>query len=207
MRTQPAHVPLISDLVLHLQTPGLTPDALTQFLTLRTFAAYSAEIIYINRLDKDGMVRTVSTYGLAPDIEKSWREFPFDLELPSNDSIRTNSIVWLADPEEWRSLYPDLAQRALDTNRPTHISIPIGLAGGASGTIGVLLTKVLPQDDASTSFMTAVAGLVSLYFTSINNIQEETGPEYLTPRQIKVLHLIYEGFTFTYMLHILHILV
>lgn len=192
---QNSYLNQLTPLIEFLETPSLSPEALANFLVLRTFSQLDAEVVYFDRLDKDKVVRLIASYGMKPEVENEWREFSFDLDLPPCDAIKSNKIIWLAEPEDWLSLYPQLAQRSLDNDRPTHICVPISVAGGASGTIGIALKQSIKQDKTNLGFISAVAGLVSLYFTSIYEGAADSSSEYLSPRQMKILHLIYEGLT------------
>lgn len=179
---------LTNQLVRKISDPKLEVDALCQFLALKTLSFLEPSSLYINKLDKNGKVKTITTFGLENDVKESWSEYSFSENLPANDAMRSDTMIWLADQHDWENHYPELAQYQNDKNAKTFIGVPIDVPGSAIGSIGIMSKKVIAQSPEVTSFLWIVGSLVTL---SLSNSQvEESVEESLTRRQIEILEFL-----------------
>ena len=192
-RTQkPNFLEIVNGLIREIARPGITSDGLCQFLTFKTLSFLNPSALYINKLHDDGIVRNISVSGIDQDIQASWKEVVFSESLPSNDAMRSEKMIWLADSSDWNNQYPDLAKYMLIEQSNTFIAIPIDVPGSAVASIGITSSSVHKQAKDVTSFLWTVGGLVSLYFT--NNKTERVN-EYLSPRQLEILEYMQNQYT------------
>lgn len=186
------YLELINQLMKEISRPGITLEALCQFMMIKTLSFLNPIGGYINKLDRDGKVRTLSSCGMDEKALKSWDELPFAEEVPGHDAMRSESIVWLADSNDWYNLYPDLAKYRVLEDLNTFIAVPIDIPGSAAASFGVMCFNTHKQSKQLTSFLWTVSGLISLYFTNHADTQSE---EHLTPRHLEILDLIAKNFT------------
>jgi DNA-binding CsgD family transcriptional regulator len=194
--TGKAHVPnfldIINELTREIARPGITADGLCQFLSFKTLSFLDPSAMYISKLHDDGMVRNISSCGINQEMQNSWKEVAFAESLPSNDAMRAEKMIWLADSTDWNNQYPDLAQYMLVENSNTFIAIPIDVPGSAVASIGIMSSKVHRQTKDLASFLWTVGGLVSLFFT---NNKAELVEDYLSPRQLEILEFMRDSYT------------
>jgi hypothetical protein len=132
-----------------ISRPGITIDALCQFMMIKTFIHFKPIGGFLNKLDKDGKVRTISACGMDEEALKSWDELNFSEEVPGNDAMRSDSIVWLADANDWHNLYPDLAKYKVLEELNTFIAVPFDLPGNAGASFGIMCSSVHKQNIAT----------------------------------------------------------
>lgn len=186
------YLELINNLTKEISRTGITVDALCQFLIIKTLSFLDPISGYMNKLHKDGKVRTITSCGMSEEALQNWDELSFSEEVPGNDAMRSESIVWLADSTDWHNLYPDLAKYMVLDQLNTFIAVPIDVPGSAVASIGIMCSKVHKQNRELTSFLWTVSGLVSLYFT---NNSEPVVEEHLTNRQLEILTFIAKNYT------------
>jgi DNA-binding CsgD family transcriptional regulator len=189
---KPNYLEIINELTREIARPGITSDGLCQFLTFKTLSFLNPSALYINQLHDDGIVRNISVSGIDQDIQASWKEVVFSESLPSNDAMRSEKMIWLADSTDWNNQYPDLAKYMLVEQSNTFIAIPIDVPGSAVASIGIMSSSVHRQARDVTSFLWTVGGLVSLYFT---NYKTEHVEDYLSPRQLEILEYMRDQYT------------
>jgi DNA-binding CsgD family transcriptional regulator len=182
----------INELTKELSRPGINPEALCQFLVVKTLAFLDPQAAYFNKLHTDGFVRTICACGMPEDAKDSWAELAFSESVPGHDAMRSEKMIWLADSSDWLNQYPDLAKYMLLDQLNTFIAIPIDIPGAAVASMGIMSKTTHRQDKEITSFLWTVGGLVSLFFT---NHQESDDSEHLTPRQLEILEYMRDGYT------------
>jgi DNA-binding CsgD family transcriptional regulator len=189
---KPNFLELINELTKEISRPAISIEGLCQFLSFKTLSFLNPSALYINKLHDDGIVRNISACGIDQDIQSSWREVAFSESLPSNDAMRSEKMIWLADSSDWNNQYPDLAKYMLIEQSNTFIAIPIDVPGSAVASIGIMSSSVHKQAKDLTSFLWTVGGLVSLYFTNNKN---ELVEDYLSPRQLEILEYMRDQYT------------
>jgi DNA-binding CsgD family transcriptional regulator len=179
---------LANQLIRKISDPKLEIESLCQFLALKTLSFLDPSSIYINKLCRDGKVRTITTFGLENSVKESWSDYSIGENLPSNDAMRSDKMIWLADQNDWEENYPELARYENDKNANTFIGIPIDVPGSAVGSIGIMSKKKIAQSYEVTSFLWIVGSLVTL--SLVNSQTEQDVEESLTRRQIEILEFL-----------------
>lgn len=156
-------------------------------------------MLYVSRLDSDGMVRYVGGFGVSNKDIHNWAEIPITLSWPTSDCIRQDELIWLIGQDELLLNYPDLAEFPQDEKLATLISLPIEVTFAPSAALGILVSEEIKPDPELISFIWAIAGLLGMYASHISgfNIErnESISKEHFTRRQLTVLKLLREKLT------------
>ena len=118
----------ILDLIEFIHTEIPDGNALCQFVTLRSLNEVGATHAFIAELKPGGLIIPVYQFGFTDEEVASWTISSIDDHIPTADALKTNSIVWLADNEDWERDYPALIQHKIPTAE-TFICWPIHIRG------------------------------------------------------------------------------
>lgn len=193
----------ISELSEYLSRPNITPALLTQFLVLRTLKPLEVNQIFISQLHPDGMIRTIESFGISNSQNNSWKEIPLSEKLPTTDAIRNDTLIWLADADDWKREYPELLKYEYPSETKSTIVIGIDIHAAPAGALGMLSDIEIKPNPELISFVSAVSGLVALFMSSVttgsfaNVVRGDQGMngEFLSPRQMRILDLMAQSYT------------
>jgi len=156
-------------------------------------------MLYVSRLDSDGLVRYVGGFGVSANDVANWSDIPITLNWPTSDCIRQNDLIWMIGHEELNLNYPDLATFPQDEKLSTLISFPIEVSFAPSAALGILVSKEFRPNPELISFIWAIAGLLGMYATHISGFSSEEDHsithEHFSRRQLTVLKLLREKLT------------
>ena len=189
----------ILDLIEFIHTEIPDGNALCQFVTLRSLNEVGATHAFIAELKPGGLIIPVYQFGFTDEEVASWTISSIDDHIPTADALKTNSIVWLADNEDWERDYPALIQHKIPTAE-TFICWPIHIRGAYMSVIGVLLKEVILQSHELKNYLETLSGLVGLQLSSLKrtrlNVEQDSAVwNLLTNRQHKIVAMMAEGMT------------
>ena len=146
MRTMPNkdinYLAKISELTDYLSTNNPDLDNLCEFVKTRVFAHLNPSGMFISRLNENGNVAPLAHCGFDENIVSSWLNYSINDELPPTDAIKNNSMIWIANNEDWRRDYPKLGQFAVDEVAKTFITWPISARNSSMCVLGILLHEL-----------------------------------------------------------------
>ena len=189
---------LISQLNEYLELKRPSLDELVHFLTVRTLQPWSAERVFIARVDRDGVFRDFSFFGFPFDNSANWQEVHIADRVPMADAARSGTIV-VASEEQIVEVYKTLVDRRSEWIGRTIIDVPIIKGGVSVGVIGIVFKGETPQDESFLPFLRSLASCIvfALDETRRKIAQKRTlGPKNeLTDRQKKILEMMSQGLT------------
>jgi DNA-binding CsgD family transcriptional regulator len=182
-----------------ISRPNISMDSVCQFLATDCLDSCDPANVFICKLDPDGKVRMISTFGVSPEIHNAWDGISIEVNLPITDVLRDNQTIWLNDREDWVNQYPIMRNYPIPANVSTYISWPIQIPGAPLASIGVSCQRSHKPTPEAFSFIHTIGGLVGLYLSRLPQFRpgEDDKPsrEFLSRRQNAILNLIREGLT------------
>ena len=189
----------ISELTDYLSANNSDLDNLCEFVKTRVFAHLNPSGMFISRLNENGNVAPLAHCGFDENIVSSWLNYSINDELPSTDAIKNNSLIWIADNEDWLRDYPRLAQFPTDGLAKTFITWPISARNSSMCVLGILLHETCRPSPDEVSFLEAVGSLIALQISLSSfityKLAEEDVIKLLTRRQREILHGMSDGLT------------
>ena len=189
----------ISELTDYLGANNPDLDDLCEFVKTRVFAHLNPTGMFISRLNENGNVAPLAHCGFDEYMASGWQNYSINDELPSTDAIKNNSLIWIADNEEWRRDYPKLAQFQIDAVMKTYITWPISARNSSMCVLGILLHETRRPTPDEVSFLEAVGSLIALQISresfETNKVAQEDVIKLLTRRQREILHGMADGLT------------
>jgi DNA-binding CsgD family transcriptional regulator len=189
----------ISELTDYLSTNNPDLDNLCEFVKTRVFAHLNPSGMFISKLNENGFVVPLAHCGFNENIVSSWLNYSINDELPPTDAIKNNSLIWIADNEEWHRNYPILAQFPSDEVTKTFITWPISARNSSMCVLGIILHETRRPSPDEVSFLEAVGSLVALQISLssfiTNKVADEDVIKLLTRRQREILHGMSDGLT------------
>lgn len=184
-----------------------TLDDVAQYLVLDVFRTLQPRTALISVFDHSGSVSAAGSFGLVSDIIRALRRLSLWDRSPSVDAIREGSPIVFADKEALLTEYPWLANHDGLLN-PT-IVWPLSIGNQRLGSVQMQFTGPVHHESVGTVF-TSVTPILGLYLSLRSTAdatqgasdrrtpssRDEQEPETeLTPRQLRILHLLAEGMT------------
>jgi len=108
------YIAKISELTDYLSANNPDLHNLCEFVKTRVFAHLNPSGMFISRLNENGNVAPLAHCGFDENIVSSWLNYSINDELPPTDAIKNNSLIRIADNEDWLRDYPRLAQFPTD---------------------------------------------------------------------------------------------
>lgn len=189
----------ISELTDYLGANNPDLDDLCEFVKTRVFANLNPTGMFISRLSENGNVVPLAHCGFNENIVSSWLNYSINDELPPTDAIKNNSLIWVADNEDWRRDYPKLVESLTDELAKTFITWPISARNSSMCVLGILLHETRRPTPDEVSFLEAVGSLIALQISresfETNKVAQEDVIKLLTRRQREILHGMADGLT------------
>ena len=196
----------INAMVTYLATkPSL--DDVAQHLVLDTFRESQPRTALISVFDSSGSVSAAGSFGLAPDMVRALRRLSLWDRSPSVDAIREGAPVVHADRQTLLGAYPWLGSHE-GLLYPT-IAWPLAVGSQRLGSLQMQFAEAISQTAIEDVFAT-ISPLLGLYVSMRSPVPnghplEDKHPKLtqdersvdaeLTPRQLRILHLLAEGMT------------
>ena len=184
-----------------------TLDDVAQYLVLDVFRTLQPRTALISVFDHSGSVSAAGSFGLASDVIRALRRLSLWDRSPSVDAIRDGSPIVFADKEALLTEYPWLSNHDGLLN-PT-IVWPLSVGNQRLGSVQIQFTGPVQKESVQTVF-TSVTPILGLYLSlrsaadATQGVSERRTPlsrdghepeAELTPRQVRILHLLSEGRT------------
>jgi DNA-binding CsgD family transcriptional regulator len=184
-----------------------TLDEVAQFLVLDVFREHSPRAALISVFDSSGDVSAAGSFGLPSDIVRALRHMSLWDKAPSVDAIRDGEPLIFTNRESLVRQYPWLEKHDALLN-PT-IAWPLTLGTQRLGSLQVQFADPVDQDEATPVFSES-APVLGLYISLSSLASAQTESESvqsvsrsgngqveteLSPRQLRILHLLAEGLT------------
>jgi DNA-binding CsgD family transcriptional regulator len=186
----------IADLVSYISDSNHEIIGISKFLTLNTFAPCGAFAVYVMKLEDDGYLQLIDTFGQTEEQVKNWNRFPLSADVPGADAIKRNEIIWISDTPEWNDTFKDLNKFPGSNKMGAIIHVPISLDGNPIGILGIMCSKKAIPNPEDEPFLNIVSGLISLLFTNDSSIKKShQGEIHFTRRQKTIISLIADGLT------------
>ena len=189
----------ISELTNYLSVNNPDLADLCEFVKTRVFAQLNPAGMFISKLNENGLIAPLAHCGFSENIVSGWLNYSINDELPPTDAIKNNSLIWIADNEDWRRDYPKLAQFPTDEVAKTFITWPISARNSSMCVLGILLHETRRPSPDEVSFLEAVGSLIALQISLdsfiTNKVADEDVIKLLTRRQREILHGMSDGLT------------
>jgi DNA-binding CsgD family transcriptional regulator len=184
-----------------------TLDDVAQYLVLDVFRTLQPRTALISVFDHSGSVSAAGSFGLVSDVIRALRRLSLWDRSPSVDAIRDGSPIVFADKEALLTEYPWLSNHDGLLN-PT-IVWPLSVGNQRLGSVQIQFTGPVQKESVQTVF-TSVTPILGLYLSlrsaadTTQGVSERRTPlspngqepeAELTPRQLRILHLLAEGRT------------
>jgi len=184
-----------------------TLDNVAQYLVLDVFRTLQPRTALISVFDHSGSVSAAGSFGLVSDVIRALRRLSLWDRSPSVDAIRDGSPIVFADKEALLTEYPWLSNHDGLLN-PT-IVWPLSVGNQRLGSVQIQFTGPVQKESVQTVF-TSVTPILGLYLSlrsaadTTQGVSERRTPlspngqepeAELTPRQLRILHLLAEGRT------------
>lgn len=184
-----------------------TLDDVAQFLVLDAFRENQPRTALISVFDHSGSVSAAGSFGLTTDVIRALRRLSLWDRSPSVDAIRDGSPVIFSNRETLLEQYPWLANHEGLVN-PT-VVWPLAVGTQRLGSLQMQFAEPVLDDPIEAMFR-AVTPILGLYLSlrASANVESSDGRERanghaeqreqeteLTPRQLRILHLLAEGMT------------
>lgn len=184
-----------------------TLDNVAQYLVLDVFRTLQPRTALISVFDHSGSVSAAGSFGLVSDVIRALCRLSLWDRSPSVDAIRDGSPIVFADKEALLTEYPWLSNHDGLLN-PT-IVWPLSVGNQRLGSVQIQFTGPVQKESVQTVF-TSVTPILGLYLSlrsaadTTQGVSERRTPlspngqepeAELTPRQLRILHLLAEGRT------------
>jgi signal transduction histidine kinase len=102
-------------------------------------------------------VRVTDSLGHDADRVERWREFPFAMQTPITEAIRSSAPVWVADESSRRTRFPDLAHREPTTAYASWAALPLFVRDQAAGALALSFREPGERPPEDRTFLMLVA--------------------------------------------------
>lgn len=182
-------------------------DEVAQFLVLDAFREHQPRTSLISVFDSSGSVSAAGSFGLVNDVVRALRRLSLWDHSPSVDAIRNGEPATYADREALLSHFPWLANHE-GLLFPT-VVWPLSVGTQRLGSLQMQFAESVSAEQIEDEF-SEVTPILGLYLslrsiTASANEDDERRPRVgsedheseseLTPRQMRILHLLAEGMT------------
>jgi len=184
-----------------------TLDDVAQYVVLDVFREHRPRSALISVFDSTGSVTAAGSFGLSSDVVRALRRMSLWDRAPSIDAIRDGEPVVLNDRQALLTEYPWLENHDGLLN-PTMVW-PLTLGTQRLGSLQVHFAEPISETAVAPIFA-ATAPSLGLYVSlraAQQEVPEQNGKESsarihngeveteLSPRQVRILHLLAEGLT------------
>ncbi len=196
----------LNALVFYMATkPAL--DDVAQHLVLSTFHESQPRTALISVFDSSGSVSAAGSFGFAPDVVRALRRLSLWDRSPAVDAIRDGAPVVHDDRQALIAAYPGLGNH--DSLLHPTIAWPLAIGSQRLGSLQMQFAEPFARESIEGVF-TAIAPLLGLYVSLRSTVpnghvpdgeatrvihQEKDPDAELTPRQMRILHLLADGMT------------
>jgi DNA-binding CsgD family transcriptional regulator len=192
---------LVTRLLLALRD-STSPDNFCQRLALNVLREYRVEATFVARLDSDGCITMVGSWGYPPERRRADDRPSVQTRMAITDSIREGKTLVFSTWDKYMDAYPHLENRAGPGK--AFVSVPFSLDGTRSGGFGISFAETLDEMPISEralelmamccDVMVASSWAQSVFNTHAEHIEPKAISE-VTARQKTILQLITEGYT------------
>jgi len=192
---------LVTRLLMALRD-STSPDNFCQRLALNVLRDYKIEATFVARLDTDGCITMVGSWGYPPERRRVDDRPSVQTRMSITDTIREGKTLVFPTWEKYMEAYPHLEHRAGPGK--AFVSVPFSLDGTRAGGFGITFAETLDEMPISDEVLQIMAMccdvmIASTWAQSAFNAHEEgLSPKAITDitsRQRTILQLVTEGYT------------
>lgn len=179
-----------------------SPDNFCQRLALNVLRDYQVEATYVARLDSDGCVTMVGSWGYPPERRRSDDRPSIRTPMAITDTIRSGKTLVFETWDAYIAQYPHLAHRAGPGK--AFVCVPFSVDGTRPGGFGITFAASLEQLPISERVLDLMAMACDVMisgswaqaaFTGNELAADPRGFADLSSRQKNILQLVSEGYT------------
>lgn len=179
-----------------------SPDNFCQRLALNVLRDYKVEATFVARLDTDGCITMVGSWGYPPERRRADDRPSVQTRMAITDTIREGKTLVFSTWDKYMEAYPHLENRAGPGK--AFVSVPFSLDGTRAGGFGISFATSLEQMPISDKALELMAMccdvmIASTWAQSAFNAHEEgLAPKAISEissRQRTILQLVTEGYT------------
>lgn len=192
---------LVTRLLMALRD-STSPDNFCQRLALNVLRAYKIEATFVARLDTDGCITMVGSWGYPAERRRIDDRPSVQTRMAITDTIREGKTLVFPTWDKYMEAYPHLSNRAGPGK--AFVSVPFSLDGTRAGGFGISFAETLDEMSISDEVLQLMAMccdvmIASTWAQSAFNAHEEgLAPKAITDissRQRTILQLLTEGYT------------
>lgn len=203
--TKKAEVAPTLDIVARLLTAlrdSTSPDNFCQRLALNVLRDYQVEATYVARLDSDGCVTMVGSWGYPPERRRSDDRPSVRTPMAITDTIRSGKTLVFETWDAYIAQYPHLSHRAGPGK--AFVCVPFSVDGTRPGGFGITFAASLEQLPISEQVLELMATACDVMissswahsaFDASAPLANPKGLSDLSFRQKTILQLVSEGYT------------
>lgn len=179
-----------------------SPDNFCQRLALNVLRDYQIEATFVARLDSDGCITMVGSWGYPPERRRADDRPSVQTRMAITDTIREGKTLVFPTWEKYMEAYPHLEKRAGPGRG--FVSVPFSLDGTRAGGFGISFGTSLEQIPISDKVLELMAMCCDVMIASswaqsaFNAHDEGFAPKAISDissRQKTILQLVSEGYT------------
>lgn len=192
---------LVTRLLLALRD-STSPDNFCQRLALNVLREYRIEATVVARLDSDGCITMVGSWGYPPERRRADDRPSVQTRMAITDSIREGKTLVFSTWEKYMDAYPHLENRAGPGK--AFVSVPFSKDGSRAGGFGISFAETLDDVAISERALELMAVCCDVMIASswaqtvFNTHSEVADPKAITEvsaRQKTILQLVAEGYS------------
>jgi DNA-binding CsgD family transcriptional regulator len=186
-----------------------SPESFLNFLCLHTFRPISASGVILGKIEKQGLMKLVSTFGFQDEEVTPFTEIPLWMSTPITDCVKNRNPIIFYSQQELFSEYPALTGSSSKEDLCT-VSIPIISGNVALGALGITCEKFPKNAFRESSEWWGVMNLVGIYLKFIApsfeyEAADSIDQQLLSDRQITIIQMFEDGLTGVEMARKLHV--
>ncbi|MFM6978029.1 MAG: response regulator transcription factor [Micrococcales bacterium] len=179
-----------------------SPDNFCQRLALNVLRDYKIEATFVARLDMDGCITMVGSWGYPPERRRSDDRPSVQTRMAICDTIREGKTLVFPTWEKYMEAYPHLEHRAGPGK--AFVSVPFSRDGTRAGGFGISFAETLDEVPISEEALELMAMCCDVMVAStwaqsaFNSHDEVLVPKAISDissRQRTILQLVTEGYT------------
>ena len=197
--------PTTLDLVARLLTAlrdSTSPDNFCQRLALNVLRGFKIEATYVARLDTDGCVTMVGSWGYPAERKRSDDRPSIQTRMAITDTIREGKTLVFSTWQKYMDAYPHLGHRA--SPGKAFVCVPFSHDGTRAGGFGITFAETLDEVPIAEEALELMAICCDVMvattwaqsaFSATEQGLDVISISSMTLRQKTILHLLEEGYS------------
>lgn len=194
-------IELVTRLLLALRD-STSPDNFCQRLALNVLREYKIEATFVARLDSDGCITMVGSWGYPPERRRIDDRPSVQTRMAITDTIREGKTLVFPTWDKYVEAYPHLEHRAGPGK--AFVSVPFSLDGTRAGGFGISFAETLDEMPITNEVLQLMAMCCDVMiastwaqsaFTAQGGGAAPKKLSDITSRQRTILQLVSEGYT------------